>query len=327
MLIVRMVGGALWASVLIAAAQTASGQSTTSGAGRVYPNKPIRILSNEPGAGNDFVARLVAQGISEPLGQAVIVENRPGVYSTSTAAKATPDGYTMLSQGQSMWLTPYMRDNVPWSVSDFSPITIMMQGPNILVVHPSVPAKSVKELIALAKAKPGELNYSAGTRGSAVHLASELFKLMAGVNIVSVAYKGGTAATNAVIGGEVQVSFPTATGVSPQLKSGKLRALAVTSAQPSALLPGLPTVASAGLPGYESVNYTGLFVPARTPANIIRRLNEESVRALSRADVKEKLANIGAEVVANMPEQAATTIKSEMTRMGKVIKDAGIRAD
>ena len=318
MLIIRIVSGVLCLVIVLGAGAVW---------GQAYPNKPIRILSNEPGAGNDFVARLVAEGISGPLGQPVIIENRPGVFSTANVAKAQPDGYTLLSQGQSMWLAPYLRDNVPWNARDFSPITIMMQGPNILVVHPSVPVKTVKELIALAKSKPGELNYSAGTRGSAVHLAAELFKLMAGVNIVGIAYKGGTAATNAVIAGEVQVSFPTATGVTPQLKSGKLRPLAVTSAQPSALIPGVPTVASSGLPGYESVNYTGLFVPAKTPAALIRRLNQEVVRVLIRPETKERLAGIGAEVVANSPEQAAATIKSEMARMGKLIKDAGIRAD
>ena len=218
--------------------------------GQAYPSKPIRILSNQPGAGNDIVARIVAQGMSEPLGQPVIVENRPGVYSTENAAKAQPDGYSLLCQGQSMWLSPYLRNNVPWKFTDFSAITILMQGPLILVVHPSLPVKSVKELIALAKAKPGVLNYSAGTRGSAVHLAAELFNLLACVKIVGIPYKGGTVATNALIAGEVQVSFPTATGVTQFLKSGKLRALAVTSAQPSVLYPDFPTIIAPAPPPF-----------------------------------------------------------------------------
>ena len=310
---------ALSASLMILNAGLACGQG--------YPNKPIRILSNEPGAGNDFVARIVAQGISATLGQPVIVENRPGTISTETAAKSQPDGYTLLCQGQSMWLSPYMRDGVLWKFTDFTPITIQMQGPLILVVHPSVPVKSVKELIALAKSKPGVLNYSAGTRGSAVHLAAELFNLLADVKIVGIPYKGGTIATNAVIAGEVQVSFPTATGVTQFLKSGKLKALAVTSAQPSTLYPELPTMIAAGLPGYEAVNMTAMFTQAKTPAAIVRRLNEAIVRVLIQPDTKQKLAAIGAEVVANSPQQAAATLKGEMTRMGKVIKDAGIRAE
>ena len=319
MLIPRVVAGMLWVGLMVLGTSVVSGQA--------YPNKPVRILTNEPGAGNDVMARILAQGISEPLGQPVIVENRPGLFSTEIVAKAQHDGYTLLYQGQSMWLSSYMRDKVLWNFSDFSSITILYQGPNILVVHPSLPANSVKELIALAKTKPGVLNYSAGTRGSAVHLAAELFKSMAGLNIVGIAYKGGAAATNALMAGEVQVSFPTATGVTPFLKSGKLRALAVTSAQPSALFPGLPTVAASGLPGYESVVLTAMFAPAKTPVTIIRRLNQEIVRALNKADVKEKLANVGTDVIGNSPEQAAAIIKAEMARMGKVIKDAGIRVE
>ena len=293
-----------------------------------YPNKPIRIFANEAGGGNDFLARMVAQVISVPLGQPVIVENRPGGISVERAAKAQPDGYTLVLGANSIWLLSYMRDNVSWDpVRDFSPITMAIQAPTVLVVHPALPVQSVRDLIALAKAKPGELNYSAGTRGSAVHLAPELFKAMAGVNIVGIAYKGGAQSLAAVMSGEVQMTFSTATGVAPFLKSGKVKALAVTSAQPSALVLGLPTVAASGLPGYELVNYTGIFAPAKTPVTIIRRLNQEIVRALNQADIKEKLANTGAEVVGNSPEQAAAIIKSEMARMGKVIKDAGIRAD
>ena len=315
-----IVVGILSVSLIALGAGVASGQP--------YPYKPIRIMANEAGGGNDFVARMVAQALSASVGQPVIVENRPNIISTVTVAKAEPDGYTLLSQGQSVWIGPLMRDHVPYDpVKSFAPITIMMGAPLILVVTPAFPVQSVKELIALAKAKPGALNYSAATRGSAVHLAPELFKSMAGVDIVYVAYNSTAPALAALLAGQVQLSFPTAPSAGPLLKAGKLKALAVTSAQPSVLVPGVPTMAASGLPGYELLNYTGMFAPAKTPVTIIRRLNQEVVRALNQSDIKEKLANTGAEVVGSSPEQAASVIKSDMARLGKVIKDAGIRAD
>ena len=319
MLTTRIAAGVLSSFLVWAASEVAA---------QAFPNKPIRILAGVSGGNNDVLSRILSQGISEPLGQPLIVENRPGGYATETVAKAQPDGYTLLSQGQSMWLASYMRENVPWNMTDFTPITIQTQGPNILVVNPAVPVNSVKELIALAKAKPGALNYSLGGAGTAVHLAAELFKAMADVNIVGIPYKGGgPISINAVIAGECQLSFPTAAGVSSFLKTGKLRALAITSAQPSPLNPGLPTMAASGVPGYESVNMTGIFAPAKTPAAVIRRLNQEIVRVLNKSDVKERIANFGAEVVGNAPEQAAAMIKADMARLGKVIKDAGIREE
>ena len=221
-----------------------------------------------------------------------------------------------------------MQGNVPWdAIRDFSPITLATSQPSILAVHPSLPVKSVKELIALAKSKPGALNYSVGASGTAQHFAAELFKVMAGVNIVMINYKGGGPATNALIAGEVQVSFVSAASAAPFVKSGRLRALAVTSAQPSMLAPGLPTVAASGLPGYESVTLAGIYAPAKTPTAIINRLNQEFVRVLNGADVKEKLLNSGVEAAGNSPEQFAATIKADMTTVGKLIKDAGIRAE
>ena len=301
-----------------------------SGAGNVlsqtYPNKPIRIVSNEAGGGNDIAMRLITPGLTGSLGQPVIVENRPGLISAETVAKALPDGYTVLSAGSILWLRPFMQDNVRWDpVKDFSPITIVVTSPLILVVHPSLSAKSVQELIALAKARPGALNFSSGAPGTAVNLAAELFNAMAGVKIVGVIYKGTAPALTGLMGNEVQVSFPTVNGVAPLLKSGKLRPLAVTSPQPSALAPGLPTVAASGLPGYEAVSPIAVLAPAKTPTTVIGRLNQEIVRVINQTDVKEKLFNAGAEVVGNSPEQAADHIKAEMARLGKVIKDSGIR--
>ena len=199
--------------------------------------------------------------------------------------------------------------------------------PNVLVVHPSLPVKSVKELIALAKARPGELNYASGGIGAAGHLAAELFKFMAGVNIARIDYKGNAGAVTAIMGGEVQMGFNSAPSVAPHVKSGRLRALAVTSAQPSVLTPGLTTVAASGLRGYESVVMVGIFSPAKTPAAIITRLNQEIVRVLNREDVKEKLLSAGTEAVGNSPEQFLATIKSEMATVGKLIKDTGIRVE
>ena len=291
--------------------------------GQNYPNKPIRIVTSEPGGGNDIVARLVAEGLTASLGQRVIVDNR-GIIAAEIAAKATPDGYTLLIYGSNIWLMQYLRDNLPWDpLRDFAPITVAVDLPNILVVHPSLPVKSVKELVELAKAKPGELNYAAGTIGVSPHLAAELFKALAGVNIVRVPYKGGGPALNGLIGGEVHLMFPNAGSVMPHIKSGRVRALAVSTAQPSALAPGLPTVAEA-VPGYETGAVICVFAPARTPAAIVDLLNREIVRVLNGAVVKERLFNSGSEVVANSPREFAAFIKSDMARMGKVIRDAGI---
>lgn len=293
-----------------------------------YPHKPVRIITSEVGGGADFQARLIGHGISAALGQQVIIENRGGgVIPGNNVAKALPDGYTLLYTGSAHWLLPFMRDNVPYDpVKDFAPVTLPVRAPNLLVVHPSVAAQSVKELIALAKAKPGALNYGSGAPGSSSHLAPELFKALAGVDIVRVPYKGTGPAINDLLGGQLQMMFSNASSVTPHVKAGRLRALGVSSAQPSALAPGVPTV-SAGLPGFESVSNLGIFAPARTPTAVIRRINEEVVRYLETADAKERMLNAGVETVASTPEHLAAVVKSEMARMGKIIRSVGIRAD
>jgi len=306
--------------LLAAGAGVASGQD--------YPNKPVRMVTAAPGAAGDFVARLVALGLTESWGQQVIVENRggSGVIPIEIVAKALPDGYTLLVFGTTLWLLPLIQKVSYNPIGDFSPITLAAVTPLLLVVHPSLPVKSIKELIAWAKAKPGELNYASGISGSATHLPAELFKAMAGVNIVRVAYKGGAPAISALIGGEVQVMFATASGAGPHVNSGRLRALAVTSAQPSALFPGLPTVAASGLPGYDAASIMCIFAPAKTPAALVGRLNRDIVRVLNKADVKERFIKAGSEVVASSPKELAAAMKSDMATMGKVIRDAGIRA-
>ena len=303
------------------------------GAGSVcaqgYPHKPIRIITTEVGGGSDIAARLIAQGMTGPLGQPVIVENRGGgaTISGEIVAKASPDGYTLFVAAGTLWIGPLLRKTPYDPVKDFAPITLVVSTPNLLIGHPSL-ANSVKELIALAKAKPGQLNYGSGATGASSHLAAELFKSMAGVNIVRIPYKGSGLAVNAVIANEVQMMFPNASIAIPHVKSGRLKALGVTSAEPSAVLPGVPTISASGLPGYESVLHTGLFAPAKTPAAIITRLNRDIVRYLGTPEAKELfLRTGGSEVVANKPEQFAAKIKSEMVRLGKLIKDVGIRAE
>jgi tripartite-type tricarboxylate transporter receptor subunit TctC len=290
-----------------------------------YPSKPIRIIASEPGGGQDFVARLIAQGITAPMGQPVIVDNRPSNIAVEVVAKAAPDGYTLLLSGSSFTATPLLRETSYDPVKDFAPVIAVDRAPSILVVHPSLPVKSVRELIALAKAKPGALNYGAANVGSSPQLAAELFKFMAGVQITGIPYKGSAPALNDLLGGQTQVMFPTAGSVAPQIKSGRLRAVAVTTLEPSLLAPGLPTVAASGLPDYEVQAIHGVVVPARTPAAIVRRLNQAIMRVVNQPDVKQKFFDAGVESVGNSPEEYGDQIKGELIRMGKVIKSAGIR--
>ena len=297
-------------------------------AAQSFPQKPIRILAGEPGGSTDFVARLVAQGISPSLGQPVIVQNHGGSDLPQLVARSAPDGYTLLLNGSTVWLLPYLQDNAPYDpVRDFAPITLITSAPQVLVVHPSSPVNSVQELIALAKAKPGSLNFSSSPAGGSSHLAGELFKSMAGVNIVWVPYKGSGPALLALLSGEVQITFATPLSAAPHIKSGKLRALAVTSPEPSALSPGLPTVAASGVPGYESRSIQAIWAPARTPAAVVRRLNQEMVRALNHPVTKQRVFDNGSEIVADTPADAVAVIKADMNRMGKVLKAAHIRVE
>ena len=294
-----------------------------------YPSKTIRIVTADAGAGIDAVARAISPGLTSSLGQQVIVDNRGGgVIAGEIVANAAPDGYTLLLYGNTLWILPLMQSKVPYDVlRDFAPITLATSGPNILVVHPSLSVRSVKELIVLAKAKPGQLNYASAAFGTANHLAAELFKSMAKVNIVRVPYKGLGAALTDVLSGYVPIVFATATGASPHVHAGRLRALGATSTQRLKAFPQVPTIAEAGLPGYEFTFYNGALAPAATPEPIIRRLNQEFVRALNNPPVKEKLESIGADIATGTPEQFAAKMKSEIAVFGKVLREAGIRAD
>ena len=293
---------------------------------QTWPVKPVRIITAETGTGNDLIARLIAPHLGSAFGHQFVIDNR-GLVAVDMVAKSAPDGYTLLSYGPPLWLTPLLRQVAYDPVRDFSPITLAGSSPNILAVHPSVPVKSVAELIALAKKRPGELNYSSSSTGASPHLAAELLKSMTGINIVRVAYKGSGQALVALIGGQVHIMFPNAGTVAPHLKSTRLRALAVTTLAPSALAPGLPTLSDSGVPGYESSSQFALLAPAGTPPALIERLNREMVAALRRPDVAERLFNSGVEVVAGTPAELVATMKAEMAKWGKVIREAGIREE
>lgn len=313
-------------AVLAGSAWMASGAGLAFG--QAYPGKPVRIVVTGVGSGGDFAARLIAQGVSAPLGQQIIVDNRgSGNLPAEIVSKAPPDGYTLCLSAAPLWITPFLRKTSYDPVKDFAPVTLVITSPNILVVHPSLPVKSVKELIALIRSKPGDLNYATSGVGGSGFLAAELFKSMARADMVRVNYKSGGLALTEVISGQVHLMFANAGAVASHLKSGRLKALAVTSAQPSVLLPGLPTVAAGGLPGYELVSVQGLFAPAGTPESVIARLNKEIVAFLRRPDTKEKFFAAGVESLGSTPEELAATVKSEMARLGKVIKAAGIVLD
>ncbi|MBI2293212.1 MAG: tripartite tricarboxylate transporter substrate binding protein [Betaproteobacteria bacterium] len=296
-----------------------------------FPNQTIRIIAGAAGGSIDVSARVIAQGLTEALGQQTIVENRGsagGVIAVQTVTKARPDGYTLLLYGSNVWLWQFMVDNVTWDpMRDLAPITLAISAPHVLVIHPLLPVKSVADLIALAKARPGELNDCSIGAGNATHMAGELFKSMAGVNIVRIPYKNSAMQITDLISGQVQMSFITTGAAMANVKAGRLRALAVTSAQSSALVPGVPTVAASGLPGYEAVSIYGMFAPAQTPAAVISRLNREVVRVLNAPSSKERLFSAGVEGVGSSPEQLTAAIKADIAKWGKLIKDLGIRGN
>jgi tripartite-type tricarboxylate transporter receptor subunit TctC len=295
---------------------------------QTYPTKPIRVITSETGGGSDFVTRLLIQGIGSSLGQPLVVDNRGGnnTIPGSLVVQAPPDGYTLLSNNSGVLIAPLMQEEPRYDpTKDFAFVTYAAGAPNMLVVHPSVPAKSVQELIALANAKPGTLNFASGGPGTSNHIAAELFRAGAGINVVHVPYKGTGPAVNALMGAQVQMMFPPVNAVMGHIKAGRLTGIAVTSAKPSALAPGYPTIASAGLPGYEAVSMYGVYAPAKTPRAIINRLNKEIVAALRRSEIREKLFAAGTEAVGSTPEEHAALSRSEVARVGKVLKSAGVR--
>lgn len=300
---------------------------------QTYPTKPIRmIVPFPPGGGVDGAARVLSQKLSDALGQQVVIDNRGGsggVIAAELAAHAAPDGYTIFFGGSaSHGITPHLYRHLPYdAVKDFSPIIAVGMTPYILVVHPSVPAHSVKELIALAKAHPGTLNYASAGNGSTLHLTGEMFKTMAGVNIVHVPYKGAAPALNDLLSGSVQMTFNPAVVILPHVKTGRLRALAVTSARRTRLAPDLPTIAESGVPGFEATGWYGLLGPRAMPQEIVTRLNAEVERALAEKQFVERYAVLGIEPIGGTPASFAAFIRSELAKWGKVARASGARID
>ena len=308
----RIAAAMVAAAVMLTGAKTALGQDK-------YPAKLIRIVTAAPGSNHDWGARLTAQELAPRLGHKVIVENRGSIATEYVARDVPPDGYTLLFYGAFVWLQPYLA-KVNWDpLVDLTPITLAITSPSVLVVHPSLPVKTVKETVALARSRPGELNYGGGG-GSTPHIAGELFKYMARVDIVRIRYKGTGPAMIGLLTGEVQLMFSALGPTVPHIKQGRMRAVAVTTTKRTRLAPELPTVAET-LPGFEAEAAIGFFVPRKTPAAVVALLNREIVQALKGAD-PQVLANNAVEVVANSPEEFAAFIKSEMARMGPVIKSA-----
>ena len=298
-----------------------------------YPTKPVRMLVGfAPGGGTDTTARTIAQPLSEALGQQVVVDNRPGAagnIATDIASKSPPDGYTVLMGTiAALAINPSLYKSLPFDpVRDFEPVTLAVSSTNVLAVHPSVPAKNVRELIALAKAQPGKLSYGSSGVGGAGHLAGVLFDSLAGTRMVHIPYKGGAPAMIALIGGEVQLVFATAETAVPQIKSGKIRALGVTMAKRTALLPDLPTIAEGGLAGYEANNWYGILLPAKTPRAIVERLHRETVKVLNTPAIKEQLFRQGLDASPSTPQEFSAYIKSEMAKWSKVVRASGAKAE
>jgi len=321
----------LVAAAPLVASLPAFGQATDAAAG--FPRKPVRmIVPFPPGGGTDILARPIAQKLTERWGQQVIVDNRSGAggtLGTDLAAKSPPDGYSfILGTNGTHGINQSLYRSLPYNtLKDFTPITMVAIAPNILVVHPSVPAKSVKDLIALAKAKPGQLNYASPGNGTPPHLAAEIFKGMTVVNITHIPYKGAGPAVVDLIGGQVQVMFANAPVVLPHIKAGKLRALGTTSAKRLSVLADFPTIAESGVPGYEADTWYGMFAPSGMPPALLNKINADLVKVLTLPEIKELFASQGAEVTVNTPEQFAKIVRAEVEKWAKVIKQTGIHAD
>jgi len=300
---------------------------------QTYPSKPIRYVVPFPAGGPlDIVARALGQELNKSWGQPVIVDNRPGAGGNIGAdfvAKSPPDGYTIVMGAVSTHaINVTLYSKLPYDpIKDFAPITLITSVPNVLVVHPSVPARNVKELIALAKARPGALNFASGSTGSAGHLAGELFKTMAHVDMAHIPYKGAAPAVVDLMAGQVSLMFDNLASALPNIKAGRVRALAVTTLRRSTMLPELPTISEAGLRGFDVATWFGVLAPAGTPPEIVSKLNAEIVRILNTPAMKERLAALGAEPVGNKPEEFAAFIKAEIPKYARVIKASGARAD
>jgi tripartite-type tricarboxylate transporter receptor subunit TctC len=300
-------------------------------AAQTYPQRPIRIIAlSSPGSGPDIVGRLVGSKLTEAWGQQVVVDPRPaatGIVGSEIAAKAAPDGHTLVIITSQAVIVSVMYEKLPYSlVRDFTPITLVATTPFILAVHPSVPAKSIKELIALARSKPGALRYGSGGSGSPPHLSAEIFRSMTGTDMLHVPYKGITPAMVDTVAGQVQMLISVIPAVLPTIKAGKLRALGVTSATRTALVPDVPPIGDT-VPGYEFIGWYSLFAPAKTPAAIVNQLNAEIGKALLTPEFRERFTSLGAEPKLSTPQELATYLKAQTVKMRKAVQDSGARPD
>ena len=301
-------------------------------AAEAYPDKPIRlIVPQPPGGTSDILARVLALKLAENLRQQIIIDNRAGAsgtIGTDLAAKSPPDGYTLVLVYTTHATTPGIYGKLPYDpVADFAPITLAAAAPLLLVVHPKIPVTSVKELIAYAKTRPGELNFCSAGNGSGSHLAGELFNTMTGVKLTHIPYKGSGLAITELIGGQVQLMFAGIVPIDPHVKSGRVRSIAVSSAKRSVAIPHVPTIAESGLPGFEVVGWYGVLAPARTPHPIVARLHNEFIKILQTQDIRDRLLSEGAEPVGNTPAEFTAFIKTDIGRWAKVIKAAGAKLD
>jgi tripartite-type tricarboxylate transporter receptor subunit TctC len=316
---------------MLAAITLASfGAEAAAPAAPAYPTRPVRVIVPQSAGGStDLAARIVLQRVGEAMGQTFVVDNRPGAGSlngTETVAQSVPDGHTLLCVAASFSINPSLHGKLPFDpVRDFAPIARLAALPHILVVHPTVPVKNVKDLVALAKAKPGELNYASSGVATSTHLAAELFRHMTGTDMVQVPFKGGAPGMVGLLSGQVQLYFATISTALPHVKSGKIRALAVTSAKRSIVAPDYPTIAEAGVPGYEHASWVGMLAPAKTPAAIVNVLNAQAVKAVAREDVRGLLLRDGLEPVGDSPDEFARVIKAEVAKWIRVVKVAGIK--
>ncbi len=297
-----------------------------------FPTKPIRIIVPFPAGGaTDIFTRLISQKLTENLGQTILVDNRggaSGIIGTEMVVKAPPDGYTWMITATHHAINPSLYKKLPYdTVRDLVALTLVATSPNIVLAHPSLPVNNIKELIALAKAKPGELNFASTGIGGSNHLSGEMFKSMAGIDMVHIPYKGAAPAMNDLLGGQVTLMFDTPAAGLPHIRAGKLKALAVTSAKRTPLCPDIPTVAESGLPGYEALSWFGMYGPAKTPKEIVTRVNAEVVKILHMPEIKKRFADLAAEPVGNSPEEFAAFLKSEMAKWAKVVKECGAHLD
>ena len=297
-----------------------------------YPARPIRIIvPQSPGASTDITARLVALGLNEALKQPVIVDNRPGssgIAGTEMVARAAPDGYTLMVVASSFSINPALGRKLPYdSIRDFTTVTQLSKFPNMLAAHPSAPVKTLQDVIALAKAKPGQVTYASAGVATGTHMTVELLKYMTKIDLLHVPYKGGGPAMTAAMGGQTQLLVATSVGLLPHVRSGKLKAIAVTSAKRSAAAPEVPTFAESGVPGYEHEPWNGMFGPAGIPRAVLTKVNAAVVRVLNSAEVRKVLEGDGADVVGNTPGQFGAVLKAEIAKWTRVAKAAGIKAE